>query len=87
LEKSKLIATGHKNPLLKEVRKVVNDEVLEGKNKALNGKHSLNSLGYVYTKFAFIASRDYWNKLLNFKMISLFGGLENRLVLDVFETE
>jgi hypothetical protein len=59
LEKRGLIAEGDKNPLLKEVRQSVNDEVWEKKNKALNANNSLNSSGYVYTKYAFIASRDY----------------------------
>ncbi len=59
LEKRSLIAPGDKNPLLKEVRQLVNDERWERKNKALYVNNSLNSSGYVYRKFAFMASRDY----------------------------
>ncbi len=59
VEKRNLIATGDKNPLLREVRQLVNDEVWERINKALKGNSSLNSSGYVYTKFALIARRNY----------------------------
>jgi hypothetical protein len=55
----KWLENGDKNPLLKEVRQMVNDDVRERNNKALNANNSLKSSGYVDTKYAFIASRGY----------------------------